>query len=147
MGWLQSIEAVERRLQCPVGQTCSTPSIACQTNADLATIEGPGVHESRTVQLTHEMRCRLTCDEKASTDLTGMEPVDVVEQFHDFDLCEGDAELEESLCEARSQDPMDAALCVDDPTSRGDRSCGYLGAHERFIPCADDMPNAGAGVA
>jgi hypothetical protein len=93
------------------------------------------------------MRCRLTRDEEASADLTGMEPVDVVEQFHDLDLCEGDAELEESLCESRSEDPMDATFCIDDPTSRGDRFRGYLGAHERFIPCANDIPSVGINLA
>ena len=86
-------------MECPVGQTGSTSSVACQTNRDLATIESPRLDESRTVQLAHEMRCRLTRDEEASADLTRMEPVDVVEQFHDLDLCEGDAELEEGLCE------------------------------------------------
>jgi hypothetical protein len=105
-----------------VGQSCSTSSVACQTDPDLATVEGPGVNESRTVQLAHEMRCGLTRDEEASADLTGMGPLGVVEQFHDLDLCEGDAELEERLCEARSQDPMNAAFRVDDLPSRGDRS-------------------------
>jgi hypothetical protein len=96
------MEAVERGLECPVAQSRSTSSVASQTNSDLATIEGTGVDESRSVQLAHEMRCRLTRDEEASADLTGMEPVGVVEQFHDLELCEGDAELEERLCEARN---------------------------------------------
>ena len=113
----------------------------------MAAIEGPRFDESRTFQLTHEMRCRLTGDQEASAYLAGMEPVDVVEQFHDLDLCEGDAELEEGLCETRSQDPVDAAVCVDDPASRGGRYRGDLEAHGRFLPCADDMPSvAGAGV-
>ena len=62
------------------------------------------------------MRCGLTRDERRRP-FTGVEPVGVVEQFHDLDLCEGDAELEQRLCEARSQDPMDAAFRVDDLTS------------------------------
>jgi len=146
--WLERSEAVERRLERPVGKTCPTSSVAGQTNRELAAIEGPRFDESRTFQLTHEMRCRLTGDQEASAYLAGMEPVDVVEQFHDLDLCEGDAELEEGLCETRSQDPVDAAVCVDDPASRGSRYRGDLEAHGRFLPCADDIPSGRApGVA
>jgi hypothetical protein len=68
------------------------------------------------------MRCGLTRDEEASADLTEMEPVGVVEQFHDPDLCEGDAELEERLLRNAIAGSDGAAFRVDDLTSRGDRS-------------------------
>jgi hypothetical protein len=47
----------------------------------------------------HEVSGRLTCDEESTSDLAGVELVDAVQQFHDLELREGDAELEELLCE------------------------------------------------
>jgi hypothetical protein len=80
-------------------QARSAASVGCEANAHLAAFERPGVGESLTLQLMHEVSGRLTCDEESTSDLTGVELVDAVQQFHDLDLREGDAELEELLCE------------------------------------------------
>ena len=97
--WFEGLEAVERGPECPMTQARSAASVGCEANAHLAAFERPGVGESPALQLVHEVSGRLTCDEESTSDLAGVELVDAVQQFHYLKLCEGDAELEELLCE------------------------------------------------
>jgi len=97
--WFEGLEAVERGPECPMTQARSAASVGCEANAHLAAFERPGVGEPPALQLMHEVSGRLTCDEESTSDLAGVELVDAVQQFHDLELREGDAELEELLCE------------------------------------------------
>jgi hypothetical protein len=81
----------------------------------------------------HEVSGGLTGDEESTSDLAGMELVDAVQQFHDLELREGDAELEELLCETSAQDPVDASFGIDQPTGGGS-----LPLHDIFIPRGGD---------
>jgi hypothetical protein len=75
----------------------------------------------------------LSGDEESAPDLPRMEPLDVVEQVHHFELRERDAQLEQRFGEASAQDPMDASLGIDQPARSGS-----LPLHHIFIPPGGD---------
>ena len=131
--WFEGLEAVERGPDCPMTQARSAASVGCEANAHLAPVERPCVGESRALQLMHEVSGGLTGDEESTSDLAGMELVDAVQQFHDLELREGDAELEELLCETSAQDPVDASFGIDQPTGGGS-----LPLHDVFLPRGGD---------
>jgi hypothetical protein len=75
----------------------------------------------------------LPGDEESAPDLAWVEPLDVVEQLHDFELRERDAELKQRSGEASAQDPVDASFGVDQPTG-----VGSLPLHDVFISWGGD---------
>lgn len=67
----------------------------------------------------NEVIGRLSSDEQATADLAGVKLGRLVEELHHLELGEGDAELEQGVGEAGSEDAVNAALRVDQAPSRG----------------------------
>ena len=118
-GGVERVEEIERGSQGPLALAHASAAVGRELDTQAAAVESPGVDERTSAKLMNEVIGRLSSDEQATADLAGVKLGRLVEELHHLELGEGDAELEQGVGEAGSEDAVNAALRVDQAPSRG----------------------------